>query len=264
MKATAQQKMKIGILALAGLFVLIAAIFLIGNKRGLFTSTFHVHGLFRNVNGLQVGNNVRFAGITVGVVEGIQIVNDSTVRVELTLNDDVRKFIKKDASLSISSDGLMGDKLLMISPGGATSNDEIRNGDQLKGVSPLDMDKVIKRLTSIADNADSVVYGLASIINKVNSGQGSLGRLLNSDRAAKDLEGTVKQAKNAIATVNTTSGTLNEDLEAAQHNFLLKGFFKKKKKLEKAKQDSIKNQQQQKEQQEALDSGKVSNKKSHQ
>src|ERR1700753_256736 len=104
MKTTAGQRIRIGIFAMAGLAILVAAIFLIGNKKGLFTSTFNVHGLFKNVNGLQMGNNVRFAGINVGVVEDIQIMNDTTVNVVLTLNDNVKKFIKKDAHLSIGSD----------------------------------------------------------------------------------------------------------------------------------------------------------------
>jgi len=108
MKTTGSQKIKIGLFTIAGLAVLIAIIFLIGNKRNLFSSTFGVYGTFRNVNGLAIGNNVRFAGITVGVVANITIMNDSTVRVDLTLNDDVKKFIKKDSKISIGSDGLMG------------------------------------------------------------------------------------------------------------------------------------------------------------
>src|SRR5437868_6992575 len=114
MKTTTGQKIKIGVFALTGLAVLIAGIFLIGNRKGLFTSTFNVHGMFKNVNGLQVGNNARFAGINVGAVEDIQIINDTTVKVDLSLNQNVRKFIKKDAKLSIGSDGLMGDKLVNI------------------------------------------------------------------------------------------------------------------------------------------------------
>src|SRR6185312_10970854 len=157
MKTTSGQKIKIGVFALAGLAVLIIAIFLIGNKKGLFSSTFNVHGLFKNVNGLQVGNNARFAGINVGVVEDIQIINDTTVKVVLTLNEDVRKFIKKDAKLSIGSDGLMGDKLVVIAPGGSTSNEQVNNGDQLAGVNPLDVDKIINKFTKIADNAGDLV-----------------------------------------------------------------------------------------------------------
>jgi len=243
MKTTSGQKIKIGVFALAGLAVLIIAIFLIGNKKGLFSSTFNVHGMFKNVNGLQVGNNARFAGINVGVVEDIQIINDTTVKVVLTLNEDVRKFIKKDAKLSIGSDGLMGDKLVVIAPGGNTSNQEVNNGDQLAGVNPLDVDKIINKFTKIADNAGDLVEGLAGIVNKVNNGKGSIGRLINNDQMAKNMENTVKQAQKTMANVHKTTGTLNEDLKAAQSNFLLKGFFKKKKKLEQAKKDSIKKAQ---------------------
>jgi phospholipid/cholesterol/gamma-HCH transport system substrate-binding protein len=240
MKTTSGQKIKIGVFAMAGLAVLVLAIFLIGNKKSLFSATFNVHGMFKNVNGLQVGNNVRFAGINVGVVEDIQIITDTAVKVTLTLNEGVRKFIKKDAKLSIGSDGLMGDKLVVIAPGGGTSNQPVNAGEQLAVVNPLDVDKIISKFTKIADNAGDLVEGLASIVKKVNSGQGSIGRLLNNDKMARNMENTVKQAQTTMANVHKTTGTLNEDLKAAQSNFLLKGFFNKKKKAAKAKQDSIK------------------------
>lgn len=197
------------------------------------------------MNGLQVGNNARFAGINVGVVEDIQIVNDTTVNVVLTLNESVKKFIKKDAKLSIGSDGLMGDKLVTILPGGAETNEMVKNGDQLEGVNPFDVDKIIAKFTKIADNAGDLVQGLSTLVNKVNSGKGTIGRLLNNDQMAKNMESTVKQAQSTMQTVKTSTNTLNTDLKAAQGNFLLKGFFNKKKKKElKAKQDSIKKVQQ--------------------
>jgi phospholipid/cholesterol/gamma-HCH transport system substrate-binding protein len=83
--------------------------------------------------------------------------------------------------------------------------------------------------------------GLSDIVAKVNSGQGSIGRLLNNNSLAKNLEGTVKQAQTTMKNVHATTTTLNTDLKAAQSNFLLKGFFNKKKK--KAQQDSIKKAQ---------------------
>ncbi len=241
MKTTSGQKIKIGVFVIAGLTVLVLAIFFIGNKKSLFSTTFNVHGLFKNVNGLQVGNNARFAGINVGVVEQIEIINDTTVNVVLTLNESVKKFIKKDAKLSIGSDGLMGDKLVVILPGGAETTEMVKNGDQLAGVNPFDVDKIINKFTKIADNAGDLVQGLSTLVTKVNSGKGSIGRLLNNDKMARDLEGTVTQAKTTMANVHATTTTLNTDLKAAQSNFLLKGFFKdKKKKIEKARQDSIK------------------------
>ncbi|HWZ03379.1 MAG TPA: MlaD family protein [Mucilaginibacter sp.] len=238
MKTTPGQKIKIGLFTFIGLLILVLAIFFIGNRKNLFSSTFNVYGTFNNVNGLQVGNNVRFAGINVGVVQAINIVTDSAARVDLTLNSNVKKFIKKDSKLSIGSDGLMGDKLIVIAPGGIISTEEVKNGDQLTAINPIDVDKIVAKMTKVIDNAESLTGGLSQIVAKVNSGQGSIGRLLNSDKLSKDLEGTVRQAKTTMQNVHSTTTTLNTDLKAAQGNFLLKGFFKRKKKKE--QQDSIK------------------------
>lgn len=243
MKTTSSQKTKIGLFTFIGLLVIVAAVFFIGNKKNLFSATFKLTGQFNNVNGLQVGNNVRFAGINVGVVNDIDIVNDTTVKVTLTINDDLKKFIKKDARMSIGSDGLMGDKLVILMPGGANTAATVNDGDQIKAVNPVDMDKIVAKFTKIADNAGSLIDNLSQIMAKVNHGQGSLGRLLNNDKMAREMESTVTQAKATIKNVHKTTTTLNEDLKAAQHNFLLKGFFKKKQKAEKARQDSIKKAQ---------------------
>lgn len=241
MKTTPSQKTKIGLFTFVGLLVVIAAVFFIGNKRNLFSATFKLNGQFNNVNGLQVGNNVRFAGINVGVVDDIDIINDTTVKVTLTINDDLKKFIKKDARMSIGSDGLMGDKLVVLMPGGGNTTQMVKDGDQIKAVNPVDIDKIVNKFTKMADNASTLIDNLGQIMAKVNHGHGSLGRLLNNDKMAREMESTVTQAKATIKNVHKTSTTLNEDLKAAQHNFLLKGFFKKKNKAEKAKQDSIKN-----------------------
>jgi phospholipid/cholesterol/gamma-HCH transport system substrate-binding protein len=242
MKTTSGQKIKIGLFTFIGLLVLVLAIFFIGNRKNLFSATFNVYGTFRNVNGLQVGNNVRFAGINVGVVQDINIVTDSSARVDLTLNSNVKKFIKKDSKISIGSDGLMGDKLVVIAPGGINSTQIVQNGDQLTAINPVDIDKIIAKLTGVITNAETLTGGLSQIVAKVNSGQGSIGRLLNSDKLSKDLEGTVRQAKTTMKNVHSTTTTLNTDLKAAQSNFLLKGFFKRKKKKE--QQDSINKAQQ--------------------
>jgi phospholipid/cholesterol/gamma-HCH transport system substrate-binding protein len=243
MKTTSGQKIRIGLFVLVGLIVIFLGIFLIGSQKSMFNSTFSVYGVFKNVNGLMVGNNVRFAGINVGVVEGINIVSDSAVRVDLTLNDNVKKFIKKDSKVSIGSDGLMGDKLIVISPGGSTSREEVEGGDKLIAVNPLDVDKIINKLTKVADNAEELTSNLTAIVRDINQGKGSLGKLLKNDKIARDLATTVSSAKTTISNANKTTVTLNEDLKAAQHNFLLRGFFKNKEKAKQKKIDSARKAQ---------------------
>jgi len=243
MKTTSGQKIKIGLFVIVGLVVVFLGIFLIGSQKSMFNSTFGVHGIFKNVNGLMVGNNVRFAGINVGVVEGINIVSDSAVQVDLTLNNNVKKFIKKDSKMAIGSDGLMGDKLIVITPGGLTSRVVVENGDRLNTINPLDVDKIINKLTKVADNAEELTSNLTAIVRDINQGKGSLGKLLKNDQIAKDLAHTVSSAKTTINNANKTTVTLNEDLKAAQSNFLLRGFFKNKEKAKQRKIDSARKAQ---------------------
>ena len=240
MKTTPSQKLKIGIFTTVGLLVLVFAVFFIGNQKNLFSSTIQLNGIFKNVNGLQIGNNVRFAGINVGVVDDIQIINDTAVKVVLNIDKDVKKFIKKDSKMSIGSDGLMGDKLMVVSPGGANTTEMVEDGQQIGAVNPMDVDKIITKVTKMADDAGALINSLSQIVGKVNNGQGSIGRLLNDNKMADQIQKTVVQANATMKNVHATTTTLNEDLKAAQGNFLLKGYFNKKKKGEQKKIDSVK------------------------
>ncbi|MGI4022673.1 MAG: MlaD family protein [Janthinobacterium lividum] len=239
MKTNSGQKLKLGIFTFIGVLILVMAIFFIGKSKSLFNTTFNVFGIFKNVNGLQVGNNVRFAGINIGVIQGIRIVSDTAVRVDLTLNKDVQKFLRKDVRAAIGSDGLMGDKLIVINPG-TEGTGPLNNGDKVNTTNPIDVDKIIGRVTKVADNAEVLMTNLSQIVYKINHGKGSIGKLLSSDKLANELEGTVVQARSTLKTVKTGTQGFSDNMEAAKHNFLLRGYFKKKAKAAQKKQDSIK------------------------
>ncbi len=238
MKSTTSQKIRIALFTVLGLVVFAAAIYFIGIRKSLFGSTFGTYSMFTNVGGLQVGNNVRYAGINIGVVDAIQITSDSSVRVSYKLNDNVRQFLKKDAMASIGSDGLMGDKLVNISPGSVKSP-ALANGDKIAAQMPLDYDKIIGKLAHVADNADSITFALSGIIGNISRGKGSVGRLLYSDKLAKELEGTVSSAKKTIQSVNQSSQGFTQNMTALKSNFLLRGYFKKKARRKQEIRDSI-------------------------
>ena len=101
MKFTAANKIKLGIFVSVGVVVLILAIYFIGEKQQIFRSTFRLTGVFKDVGGLQIGNNVRLSGINVGTVENVSLISDTSVRVEVLIDEDTRQFIKKDAVASI-------------------------------------------------------------------------------------------------------------------------------------------------------------------
>lgn len=226
-----QFKIRLGLFVVIGLVLFTLAIFLIGRQKNLFDPVFKLTSTFNNVSGLQVGNSVRFAGINVGTVDNINIINDSTVKVDLLIKNDVKKFIKADCQASIGSEGLIGDKLVVISQG-QNSGKEVQEGQMLKSSEPVETDAIIASLQVTAENFEIISDNLAQIMVKINSGKGTLGRLIQDTTIAQNLNQTI---------VNLKKGTkgLDDNMEAAKHNFLLKGYFKKKaKEAEKKKEEA--------------------------
>lgn len=231
MKTTPSQKAKIGIFTLVGIGLLVAGIFIIGEKKNMFGNTFTIYGRYKNVGGLQIGNNIRFAGINVGTVEDITIENDTTVRVDMRLQSKVRPFLKSDAIASIGSDGLMGDKLITIAPGGNGAK-LLGSGGQILTIDPAGFDKIVTKFARVADNAEVITNSLASIATQISEGKGSLGKLIYTDSLERGLVGTVNAAHETMASAKKGVEGFNDNMTAIKHNFLVKGYYKHKAKKE--------------------------------
>jgi len=224
-------KIKLGIFVSIGIIILFTIIFFIGTNQNLFSSKFKIYTNFRNVSGLQIGGQVRFSGIAVGTIENIAIVNDSTVNVTAMLNNDVKKFIKKDSKASISSEGVIGDKILVISQGTANSS-EVADGSSIKSEEPVEFDAILSSIQVTAENAEVITDELAIMLIGINEGEGTLGKLLNDEGVAEDLEKTMENLKQG-------SEGLEQNMEAAKNNFLLRGYFRKKEReKEKARKEA--------------------------
>src|SRR5450432_3777336 len=243
MKSNAGLKWKLGIFIIVGLVLLVFGLYFIGKQKNLFVSVFQLKAVFNNVSGLKLGNNVRFGGIAVGTVEGIQLVTDTSVLVNMSIKSEVRKFIKRDASASIGSDGLVGDRVVLISPG-TMNREAVRDNEVLVSRTPVETEQIMAGLKTSADNAALITQQLSEVAYKVNHGRGIIARLLGDSSLGNNLNATMVNLKRG-------SAGLNENMEAAKHNFLLKGYFKKKKKEEdkkkkeaeeKKKQDNEKSQ----------------------
>lgn len=217
---TPQFKVRLGMFVAGGLALFILAIFIIGKQKNLFNPVFKLTTTFYNVSGLQVGNNIRFSGIVVGTVDHISIINDSTVRVDMLIRKEVRQFVKSDSEVAIGSEGLIGDRLLVISQGSFDAP-LAREGEQLESVEPVETDAIMLSLKVTAENAEVITSELAEIMTKINSGDGTLGRLIQDTTIAQNIDQTIINLKKS-------SKGLDENMEAAKHNFLLKGYFNKK------------------------------------
>ena len=181
---------KLGMFVTIGLLLFIMAIYFIGKQKNLFGSTFNITSQFKTVSGLEVGNNVRFSGINIGTVEEIQLINDSSVVVRMVIKDEVREFIKTDARASIGSDGLMGDKVLTISPG-VKSTKVIENGGAIASVNGIEMQDLMKSVKKSVDNAAVITDELAIFSHSMNTGNGALARLVRDDKMANSVSNTL-------------------------------------------------------------------------
>jgi phospholipid/cholesterol/gamma-HCH transport system substrate-binding protein len=226
-------KIKLGLFIAAGLLFFLIAIFLIGRQKNLFDPVFKLTTTFYNISGLHVGNNVRFSGIDVGTVERIIQINDTAVCVDMIVKKSVQPFIKNDSKAAIGSEGIIGDRVLIITQGTSEAG-SVKDRSQILSDEPVETDAIITSLAMTAVNFEIISGQLAEIMININQGNGTLGRLILDSTIAENINKT-------IINLRKSSKGLDENMNAAKSNFLLKGYFnKKEKQVQKAKQDSIK------------------------
>ena len=225
-------KVKLGLFVAAGFSIFVIAIFLIGRQKNLFDPVFKLTTTFYNVSGLQVGNNIRFSGINVGTIGNIILINDSTVQVDMIIKKSVQQFIKTDGLAAIGSEGIIGDRVLIITQGSSVA-ESVKDEEFISSVEPVETDAIITSLAVTAVNFEIISKQLAEIMTNINQGNGTLGRLIQDSTIAENINKT-------IINLRKSSKGLDENMNAAKSNFLLKGYFNKKaRQATKDKQDSI-------------------------
>jgi phospholipid/cholesterol/gamma-HCH transport system substrate-binding protein len=230
LKKDITNKIRLGIFISLGLALFTAGIYFIGATQQMFSSTFRVSGVFKDVSGLQAGNIVRFSGINVGTVESITIISDSSVRVDMRINDNVREFIKKDAEAIIGTEGLLGNKILIITPGTRGAS-VIENNDVLATSVPTSIDDIMRQLKTTSDNAAHITGDLSEIVGTIRSGKGTIGKLLmdstylkvpidNATHITEDLSeivGTLRSGKGTLGKLLMDSTYLQVPIDNAIH-----------------------------------------------
>ena len=322
-----------GIFVIAGIAILLAGVFIIGGKDKSFKKNVTANAVFADVNGLAKGSNVWYAGVKIGVVKKVSFVEHG-VLVSFSIEEDVQQKIRKDTKVKLSTDGLIGNKILVLY-GGSDASPEIESGNtlvvengigteemmatlqgnnknlleitnNLKAVSKMlaegkgtigklltdptinnslqtamaslnragsnaqvltsnlsdfskklnnkgyflndiatdttivaSLKSTVAQLNQVSLSANAVVENLNTTTSRLNSNKGAVGVLLNDEKAAANIQ-------NTLANLQDGSKKLDENMEALQHNFLLRGFFKKQAKAEEKRlKDSVKNATQQ-------------------
>ncbi len=199
---------KLGALVSLGLILLITAVYFVGAKKNMFTSTFQVIAVFGDINGLQAGNIVRFRGYDVGTIKNMEVINDSAVRVIIDIDEKLKPNIKKNASARIATDGLMGNKILILNNGKAKSG-IIENNDTIGTTQLVDMDQILKTLNSSNENVAEITGDLKKTVKKLNASN-SLWDLLSDSILADNLRQAVVKVKITSSNTAQVSGDLSK------------------------------------------------------
>ncbi|MDA3953294.1 MAG: MlaD family protein [Bacteroidales bacterium] len=204
MHNTKKNNLKLGFFVAIGIVLFIFGIYYIGSQVNLFSKKFQVSGIFTDISGLKVGNNVRFSGINIGTVSQVQIINDSLVSVDLSIQEGIRQFIRKDSKIEIGSEGLMGNKIVNIYSGNIhTAN--VEEGDILGTIEVVKIDNILRQLNSSSINTVIITKNVAEITEKINRGEGAFGKIFADESFATNLSKIAK--KTASLTENVAEIT---------------------------------------------------------
>ena len=311
----------VGLFIFIGLMFLLGGILIVGNIRETFNNKMKVISIFDDVSGLKEGNNVWYSGVKIGTVSNMNFFGKSQVEVILNIATKAQQYIRKDAKVKISSDGIIGNKIIVIY-GGTVDFAQVEVGDTLAVERTFTSEDMINTLQDNNENLLTITSNIKTITNRLVDGEGTIGKLMNDtsvyaniNAATVALQKATVKAEQMISSLATFSSALNKkgtlanelttdttvfnsvkasvakfhqmadtasvfitnlknagsnpnsaigvllhdkeagaylkesmknlessskkldaDLEAAQHNFLLRGYFKKKAKAEK---DSI-------------------------
>lgn len=183
------QQVKLGAFVLAGLCLFLAAVFLIGSENNVFSRTFTVSAVFRNVEGLKPGDNVWLSGVKIGTVSDVKIISEGEVVVDLALKENQNRFIQTDAVASIGSDGIVGSKIVVIRPG--RSNTTVSDEDTLNTLSPTDTQDILNLARDVGENTRSLTSDLRTIASRISEGKGVVGELLTDGTIAQELRSAI-------------------------------------------------------------------------
>lgn len=209
MQKTTIQKIRLGVFVILGTSLLVLALYFIGNRQNLFGNNMSLYAEFTNVNGLQLGNNVRYSGINAGTVSGIEMVGQSEIVVKMTIQEKIGKKIKKNAVATIGSDGLVGSMIVNILPQGGDSL-PIVFGDTIDTYSKIGADDILTTLNVTNENAALLTSDLLNITTKIVEGKGTLGMLINDSILAQDLRRSIYQLRVTSAGAAKAVDELNE------------------------------------------------------
>lgn len=186
---------KLGVFVIAGLLLLILALYMIGRDSNLFGKNFELRARFENVQGLTSGNNIRYAGIQVGTVRRVRILSDTLIEVTMLIEEKMRSFIHKTDMVSISTDGLMGNKLLNITPA-RDGSPLVEEDDILVTKKMAGTEEMMETLNKTNNNIALISDDIKKTVQRINNST-ALWKILEEPSLPVNLRASMVSIRNA-------------------------------------------------------------------
>lgn len=198
----------VGLFVFVGLLILIGGILTVGNLHATFVKKMKITSIFEDVNGLLPGSNIWFSGVKVGTVKSLRFYGKSQVAVELNIDREIQNFIRKDAKVKIGSDGLIGNKILVIF-GGTQGAGEIQEGDTLRVEAMLSTDDVMNTLQENNKNILAITNDFKVVSKKLANGEGTIGKMLTDESIFNNINATTQSLQQASVKAQQLIGSLS-------------------------------------------------------
>jgi phospholipid/cholesterol/gamma-HCH transport system substrate-binding protein len=214
----------VGIFIFLALVIFIVGVLTLGGQRKTFADTIDVSATFDDVNGLQRGSNIWFAGVKIGTIKSLGFDKNGGVNVKLSIEEASQQYIHKDTKAKVGTDGLIGNKIIVLY-GGSLQAPVIAEGDVLTVEKTAGMDEMMNTLQTNNKNILDITNDFRIISHRLANGEGTVGKLLKEETLAKDLNATLaalnRATQNAERLTNQLAsyasnlqkpGTLTNDL----------------------------------------------------
>jgi len=225
MENTIGQKIQLGLFVIIGLLLFVLAVYFIGAKQKMFGKTNHLISVFNNVNGLQLGNNVRYSGVNVGTVRSIEMINDTIIKVDMIIEKRIFNYINKNAIAIIGSDGLVGNRIINILPSKGSSL-PVMDGDEIKSINKVSTDDMLNTLDITNKNAALITADLLKITQQINHGKGPLGVLIKDSIVAQEIKTFIYNLKITSIETKQLMNKVNQILNELNHQNNLIGVLR--------------------------------------
>ncbi len=232
-------QIRVGLFVFAGVFLAMILIFLLGSEKQLFKRQYALTAFFQDISGLRVGAQVQLAGLNAGMVDRIALapeLGDRKVQIRLSIDKAFQERIRRDSIATINTQGLLGDKIVSVSLGGA-DEEILKDGETIKSEERPSLFSIAEKGGAIMENINKAAKAVTGVLDEVEKGKGLVHTLIyeSEDRPvgrdfaelAANLRDASKDLRQVLRKVNKGEGTIGAFLTDPSLYYDLRRLFSK-------------------------------------